>query len=373
MAYTAKRTPRGKDAYYLACWRAVDANGKTTVQYERYTGPNGKRGAQKLATLREAEAEEALLSTTVKDRMPVDIYLRDVWLPRITVGDSRYSTAVNRELTVRKLIEVLDIKPIGDITAMDFGTAQIRMKQHGLASVSTNQRMKTLKRAMRNAHEWGLIETRPWEGVKPLPLPKAPPRVVSLADGLRAADYLRDKGNDATADLIVVLAHTGCRLSEALGLHWEDVNWEADTIKIWRITAFFKDPVRRVGIKEGTKTSASRRTLPMSKSVREILERRKAASNNDLVFPSFVGKPLSSAMASARIAKAFKAAGVTGTAHGLRHGFITRLLERGVPLNRVSKLAGHSSTNTTATTYLAWADEDESIADMRAVLEDEKL
>ena len=38
--------------------------------------------------------------------------------------------------------------------------------------------------------------------------------------------------------------------------------------------------------------------------------------------------------------------------HTFRHTFCTRLINRGVPISTVSKLAGHSSVDTTATFYI---------------------
>ncbi len=370
MAYAQKKHSKKNGTYYLAVWRVKQPDGTWKKRAERYNGDGGKRGAEKHATLREAEAAnhkpEANANQTVAD------FLLNVWLPRNSGGQS-YSTRYSKERIATAVSEIIGTKKLGEITALDFGTVKIELEGRGLAPSTINNNMKLFKRAMKDAHEWRLIpsDSRPWEGVKPIKQRKAPPRVVTRSDGLAAADYLRDKKNDTyTADLVTVLAYTGLRLSEALGLHWEDIDWDAGTIRIWRITARTNDPKNRIQIQSQPKTAAGHRTLPITKAVSEVLERRQKASRNRLVFPDSKGRPAYSSAASKPISAAFSTLGISGTAHGLRHGAITRMLEMGVPLNQVSKLAGHESSDITAKIYLAWADDTTAINAMREAMED---
>lgn len=97
---------------------------------------------------------------------------------------------------------------------------------------------------------------------------------------------------------------------------------------------------------------------------------RKATSKGDLIFPDENSKPMYSSVATKKINRTFEKLGIKGTSHGLRHGAITHLLESGVPLNQVSKLAGHESSDITAKVYLAWADDLDAMDAMRAVMEE---
>ncbi len=66
--------------------------------------------------------------------------------------------------------------------------------------------------------------------------------------------------------------------------------------------------------------------------------------------------------------KVLKLAGVKGHHHRFRHTFACRLLESGIPIERVSRLMGHSDSRVTSSTYSAWIRErqDAAEADVRA-------
>ncbi|MDO6520719.1 site-specific integrase [Shimia thalassica] len=355
--------------YFLAAWRGAGPDGKSKVFYERYEGKDGKRGAQKLAVLREAEAANQP-TTDNKPRTPFPEYIEQVWLPRNIMGNGD-STVYAKTRITRDLAEQFPDKTVGEISADDFEEMKAALNSRGHAPSTIRNTMKVFKRAMTDAHIWGYTEKRPWEGVKVVKAAKAPPRVVTREEALRAVERLRSEGDDFTADLITVLTYTGLRLSEALGLHWEDIDFERGVIKIWRITVRTNDKKDRIQIKESPKTKAGNRTLPMAQPVRDVLEGRQRTAANPLVFPDRLGRPIYSSRASIPISKAFRDMGLTKkTAHGLRHGAITYMLEKGIPLNQVSRLAGHESSDITAKVYLAWADDDSAIDAMRSVMDD---
>lgn len=370
MAYTIKKTSKADGVYYLAAWRAKDISGKTKVQYERYTGPDGKRGAQKLATLREAEASNQY--SAANRQMTVATFILSHWLPQATVGLA-YSTRYSKEHNAGRIVDLIGTRTLGEVSAMDLNWVQVELSKGKLDPATVANVMKLAKRIMRDAHAWNLIppENRPWEGVRAIKARKAPPRVVTREQALAAAEKLRETGQGDTADLITVLTYTGLRLGEALGLHWDDIDYDRGTIRIWRITARTGEGKNRIAIFEQPKTDAGRRTLPMARAVEEVFRRReKVGQDNPLVFPDTNGNPRFSSDATKPITRVFRSLGITGTAHGLRHGAITHMLEKGIPLNQVSKLAGHGNTAITARIYLAWADDESAMDAMRTVMDD---
>ena len=94
----------------------------------------------------------------------------------------------------------------------------------------------------------------------------------------------------------------------------------------------------------------------------EIAEELLAIPNDNpaYLFWSGVGarKSITGNWGKRFIVPAFKAAGVSREghmlAHRLRDTFAVRLLEKGVPLEEVSKLLGHRSIKTTEKSYAAW-------------------
>jgi integrase len=87
----------------------------------------------------------------------------------------------------------------------------------------------------------------------------------------------------------VLLAYTGVRIREALGLRWRDIDLDAATIRLrWQLT---KDDVTHVPLK----TEAGNRDLPVLPALRRrLIEHRLAspwARPGDPVFAATSGKP----------------------------------------------------------------------------------
>jgi integrase len=157
---------------------------------------------------------------------------------------------------------------------------------------------------------------------------------------------------------IVLSLLTGARTEELRALTWSYVDLDSDPpfLMVWR-------SVRAGG---DTKTRRSRRTLKLPQRCVDVLrdhqERqvqiRQAAGDrwqdNDLVFPSQVGTPADASHVRRSFRKVVVAAGLDPkewTPRELRHSFVSLLSDAEVPIERISRLVGHSSTTTTETIY----------------------
>ena len=115
-----------------------------------------------------------------------------------------------------------------------------------------------------------------------------------------------------------------------------------------------------------TKTRKSRRTLKLPQrcvdALRDHQERqdqiKKAAGDrwqdNDLVFPSQVGTPADASHVRRTFRQVVAAAGLNPqewTPRELRHSFVSLLSDADVPIERISRLVGYSSTVTTEKIY----------------------
>ena len=156
----------------------------------------------------------------------------------------------------------------------------------------------------------------------------------------------------------------GTRPSEQLGLMWDDVDFEANVIRIRRIQ------LRYGSLSEFTKTEAGRRDIPMSPLLREMLlawrvrcPRKDGALHR--VFPApgnrrawpfpreGGGGPLVYGSFRKRYwAPTLKRLGLPAvTPHSARHSFISVLQAQGVEVGLVAKLAGHKSAVVTLSHY----------------------
>ena len=135
----------------------------------------------------------------------------------------------------------------------------------------------------------------------------------------------------------LTLAHTGCRISEALALRARDVDLEAAELRFrtlkrrrehWRSVPVPDDLVRELELVHGLRRTQSRA--------------RSAAA------PLW---PFTRPTASRHIASLMQAAGVEGPqacAKGLRHAYGVAAVAAGVPLPTVAAVLGHAHLTTTA-------------------------
>ncbi len=115
-----------------------------------------------------------------------------------------------------------------------------------------------------------------------------------------------------------------------------------------------------------TKTRKSRRTIALPGRCVSVLREHHAlvvklkadAGNawqeNDLVFPTQVGTEADAANVRRAFRKVTAAAGLDPadwTPRELRHSFVSLMSDAGVPIERISKLVGHSGTTVTEEVY----------------------
>jgi integrase/recombinase XerD len=128
--------------------------------------------------------------------------------------------------------------------------------------------------------------------------------------------------------LCYVLAHTGCRLSEALALTPHQFDAEHSTLT-------FRTLKRR---------RVCYRTVPIPDVVRDMLCQIPVAGDERFW-------PVHRATAWRWLKPAMRQAGITGSMaspKGLRHGFGMRAAGQNVPLPLIQKWMGHASLTTTA-------------------------
>jgi integrase len=186
---------------------------------------------------------------------------------------------------------------------------------------------------------------------------EAPKRILTDDELRRLLDAFEDE-HRLVFDLI---AETGVRLSEGLGIVWGEVDFDAETVTV-------AHQLGRDGKRVKLKTKRSRRTLEVTPSLIAKLRAHKIASAfsgpHDLAFTSRAGTPLQHSNIGGRaMARAVKRAGLEAverngevvepapTAHDLRHTHASRLIAQGWDIEEVSARLGHASVATTMRIY----------------------
>ena len=161
------------------------------------------------------------------------------------------------------------------------------------------------------------IKKRFWNDAEP-PRERNLPKVLELGE---VKKIIRSCDNPYYKALFTLMVNTGMRISEVLALSLEDIAFNG---------TFAKIRIRGKGNKE--------RVISIERSIVE--EAIKSGVFSRHVTPRAVQKALKKYAKRAGIEKRV-------TPHMLRHTFAISLIERGIPVNKVQRLLGHSNLNTT--------------------------
>jgi integrase len=152
---------------------------------------------------------------------------------------------------------------------------------------------------------------------------------------------------------------TGCRRGEALGLNWDDLDLEANTITIRRALV----PLGATVIVSEPKTARGRRRIALDPLTIEALkdhaalqadEQTRCESWNETgyIFTTEEGQPLGPHRISKTFERHLHAAALPRIPlHGLRHTYATLALSSGVNPRIVSGRLGHSTVALTLDIY----------------------
>lgn len=163
---------------------------------------------------------------------------------------------------------------------------------------------------------------------------------------------------DAAADdaelgpAVELLAATGLRRGELLGLSWDDYDVGAATLTVRRALT-----VDRTGVRlTEPKTGQSRRRIALPRRGVAALERRRATQSHDreeagrdwadragLIFTSRIGTPVHPQVLYDHVRAIAAHAGVEGVSpHTFRHTVASAILAGGVPVKDAADALGHS-------------------------------
>lgn len=167
-------------------------------------------------------------------------------------------------------------------------------------------------------------------------------------------DTVKEKGREEEYELFLLLAFTGARIGEALGLKWLDLDFKRRTISISRTvfdSGLGKDQVH------STKTSNSTRLLEVDQRVFDALRKMKAqrtvtklGDSGNFLFQrirtrSVVNSAIKKVLALCEIQKDL-------SSHSFRHTHASLMAEAGASLEEIQNRLGHKSDEITRNIYL---------------------
>jgi integrase len=330
-------------------WRGVVSLGFTA---------DGKRLRKKVSGKTRTEVKDKLkdlhseLDAGVRTQYgyTVDRAVAD-WLAEGLPGRTQKTIEVNRD-SLGPVLDAIGSISLRDLTVRDVRTALSKMAATH-ATRTVQKAHNCLTRAIRHAEGQDLVRRNVSALVDtPRGQEGRPSQSLTVE---QATALLREAEKSRLHAFITLCLLTGVRSEEARALTWEHVDLETGTVSVWRSVRAHGD----------TKTQRSRRTLKLPAAVVKALrvhEQQQAKERavagmmwkeHLLVFATTVGTPLESHNLRRDFRKVTKAAGLGDgwVPKELRTSFVSMMSHQGVPVEEISRLAGHSSSRTTEVIY----------------------
>ncbi|MCJ0741827.1 tyrosine-type recombinase/integrase [Pedobacter montanisoli] len=156
---------------------------------------------------------------------------------------------------------------------------------------------------------------------------------------------------------VYICLSAGMRIGEICALTWEDIDADAEVIRIrktlQRIYVIEEGSRKTELILDTPKTKNSNRDIPISKDLLKMLKPIKKIINNSFFVLSNSSRPTEPRTYMNYYKSFMKELGMPNLKfHGLRHSFATRCIESRCDYKTVSALLGHSNINTTLNLYV---------------------
>ena len=303
------------------------------IWYISYIDLSGKRikrslgtTSKKLAELKLKEVELALAKG--KLGFAIDIPLGEFskkyleW-SKTTKSENTYKTDIK---AIKDLIEYFGEKiKLSQIKLSKLEGWKIWLVDvKGYSKVTANVRIRHIKSMFSKALEWQYLEENPAEKLKQYKVPKGKPDFLTEQEVKKLFSVIENKTHLAVFSL---LYFTGMRLSEAVNLTWEDVDLEEGFIRVR-------------SKKDWHTKNYKERYIPIHRKLYEHLYHLKEVSKDKVV-------PLKYRYIQELFQKYSQKAGVKATPHILRHSIATAMASKGVSLQAIKDILGHSDYSTT--------------------------
>lgn len=301
-------------------------------------------------TLREAQEKKRILETEIAagvdaTQNPTVTAVVQEWLSVKTIT-ARPQTVTAYTCAMKHITEA-----IGDRLAKSIDVTTARKVISDIAAevspYQANRCRKLTAAAWKDGIIRGVVTANPWDKVPIIPLKTAEKRSLSgeELDKIDQADLLpKDRA------LISVLRYTGCRISEAMALTVQDLDFDTLTISINK--SLYN------GVPGLTKTKAGVRRVPMPQVLADDLTAYLTTTHIDspILFPTRVGTYVNNSTRNKRwkiISHRIFGDAVPAdfTPHIFRHTYASTLVKNHIPPTTAQLLLGHDSLQTTLKVY----------------------
>ncbi len=179
-------------------------------------------------------------------------------------------------------------------------------------------------------------------------LPRVEHKEMQTISAEQLQGFLEESKRSGVYEMYYIELSTGLRRGELLGLKWEDIDMLQGIIRVRRQVSRIDGKI----VEAPLKTKNSYRAVTISPQAVEVLKAQKEKTNDEYVFPSPNGGPISPDSVNNMLHRVLDRAGIPRVRfHDMRHTFATLALQNGVDIKTVSGMLGHFSAGFTLDTY----------------------
>lgn len=376
MTTKGKHRGPGEGSYY----RRADGKWEVAISVAKPSGGSRRKRKVLPGDTRIAEVKRTLAAMIAERDSGLDIDADKMtvgdWLPLWLEREARPTLKPTTFVTYESIVRLHLVPGLGGLRLQALTPSHLRdfyavKLREGLSARSVGNFHIVLGRALRIARRDRLV----WEIVTQLISPPSPAKFEEdplTREEVQAA-LVTAEGSKFGA-IYMVLASTGLRLGEALGLTWDAIDLDDGSLRVERSLARVTvTPGQGQFIMQSPKTKQSRRSVALTPRVVEALRKHRTAQREarllvgprwegpwsdaegrswDLCFTDHYGRPLNGRSVRYEFDKVLAAAGLRHVRqHALRHGVASALLAAGAPMRVVMDQLGHSQMATTSDLY----------------------
>ena len=284
----------------------------------------------------------------------------DLWMSEVIIPNRRQKTVDRYEGIIRlHIVPHLGNVEFSKLTPVQVQKLESLLRQEkGMAPQGIQLVHNVLSGAMKHALRMELIQRNPVALVSPPPIPKA----EAEAPEIEAVKRLLETGESQQHYLwpcLHLIAYTGMRRGEALGLEWERVEWDKKQLMV---SASLVATAHGLSL-ERPKTSSGRRVVDLDTHTVAVLSGHRQRQQQfarelgvpapAIVFPrnGLEGWSHPNTLSHALASLSEKAGCGKITFRSLRHFHASVALKTGQNLVVVSKRLGHKKVSTTIDIY----------------------
>jgi len=343
--------PVGKNAPGLRTRKTSDGRTQYAAYYTDEHGRQRQR-TLKARTLTEAKAAQRRLladhdegKVVAPTRITVNAVADELLASmreRVEKGDMAERSVETIESRLRVVREKAGSRAVQKITPDAIVALRLDARAFG-----------ALRRVLSFAVRRDYIAVNPFSKLEKGERPKVVSNEVRVLDTDELKALIEATPDGTPRTLVVTVSGTGLRQSEALGLRWRDVDFDAGVIRVG-------SQLSRKGTLVGLKTGASRREVVLTDDLATVLKGHRTRMLSQgrhgpeaFVFSTRTGTAVSQANAGRMMRRAAKKVGLSGVGfHTLRHGYASVLIvELGLDPVRVQRLLGHARPSITLDRY----------------------